>query len=107
MSISGATMAIARAQLADRIDLLAREVSHLSIGRVAYAVDDLRREARACRFDALAALASNLERDLATSGGTAVVMPYLAAMSDALDASPARAGTESSLLASVGLRLHG
>jgi len=101
------TMAIVRNQLSDRIDMLARELSHLTTSRIVHAVDDIRREARACQFDTLATLASGLERALATSGGDVVVLPYLEAMSDALDCTAVRPEVAASLLASVGLRLHG
>ena len=111
MGLSADTKAVVRAQLADRIDTLGRELSHLSPSRIAFAVDDIRREARAAQMEALALLASGLERAMATSGSNAVVMPYLEAMGDALegygesDSLPMAAQT--SLLASVGLRLHG
>lgn len=111
MSLRADAKAVVRAQLAVRIDTLGRELSHLSPSRIAFAVDDIRREARGARMDALATLASGLERAMATSGGNAVVMPYLEAMGDALegygtcDSLPAAA--QASLLASVGLRLHG
>jgi hypothetical protein len=99
------TRAMVRAQLADRIDLLGRELAHLTPSRVAFAVDDIRREARGHRMDAVATLASGLERAMATTGGTTVVIPYLEAMGDAL-ACDSEAAT-AALLASVSVRLHG
>jgi hypothetical protein len=111
MTLNADTRAVVRAQLAARIDTLGRELSHLSASRIAFAVDDIRRDARGAQMDALATLASGLERAMATSGGNAVVMPYLEAMSDALDgygkSAKLSAGAQASLLASVGLRLHG
>jgi len=111
MSLTADTRAVVRAQLAERIDTLGRELSHLSASRIAFAVDDIRREARGAQMDALATLASGLERAMATSGGNAVVMPYLEAMGDALESYGQSvrlsAATQASLLASVGLRLHG
>lgn len=103
------TRSFVRATLAARIDTLGREMSHLSTARIAFAVDDIRREAREARMDAVATLASGLERAIATSGGTAVVLPYLEAMGDALDYDEDGVAptAQSSLLASVGLRLHG
>jgi hypothetical protein len=101
------TMAVVKTQLADRIDILAREASHLTTSRIVHAVDDIRREARACRLDALATLASGLERALATSGGDAVVLPYLEAMSDALDCATMPKDVSAAFLASVGVRLYG
>ena len=107
MSIHAEAMISARAQLTTQIDTLGRELSHLSISRIAYAVDDIRRDARDNHFDTLATLASNLERALASSGGTMVVMPYLEAMGDALDDSAMQPHVAAALLASVGVRLHG
>lgn len=107
MGLNADTRAIVRAQLADRIDMLGREFSHLSQSRIAFAVDDIRRDARSAQLDTLAKLASGLERAMATSGGTAVIMPYLEAMGDALDCDSLPAAAQTSLLASVGVRLHG
>ncbi len=107
MGLNADTKAVVRAQIAARIDTLGRELSHLSPSRIAFAVDDIRRDARGAQMDALATLASGLERAMATSGGNAVVMPYLEAMGDALDCESLPAAAQASLLASVGLRLHG
>ncbi len=107
MGISADSIAMVRARLADRIDLLAREASHLSVSRIAYAVDDIRREARASKLETLASLASGLERALATSDGTAALLPYLEAMSESLDVGAATGGYQPALLAAVGIRLHG
>jgi hypothetical protein len=115
MTCNADTKAIVCARLAARIDTLGRELSHLSPSRIAFAVDDIRREARVAQLEALAVLASGLERAMATSGGNAVVMPYLDAMGDVLEAygvrygksEPLPAAAQAALLASVGLRLHG
>lgn len=107
MTITSEALTTARAKLATRIDTLGRELSHMSISRVAYAVDDIRRDARDSHFDTVATLASNLERALASSGGTMVVMPYLEAMGDALDDNAMQPHVAAALLASVGVRLHG
>ena len=107
MGLNADTKAVVRAQLADRIDMLGREFSHLSQSRIAFAVDDIRRDARSAQLETLATLASGLERAMATSGGTAVIMPYLEAMGDALDCDSLPAAAQASLLASVGVRLHG
>jgi hypothetical protein len=107
MSLNADTKAVVRAQLADRIDMLGRELSHLSQSRIAFAVDDIRRDARSARLDTLATLASRLERAMATSGGAAIVLPYLEAMGDALDCESLPPAAQASLLASVSVRLHG
>lgn len=106
MPISTETRAMVRATLASRIDMLGRELSHLSPVRIAFAVDDIRREAQHCRFDAVARLASGLEREMA-SAGTTVVLPYLEAMGDALDCDTLPPAHQTALLASVGVRLYG
>jgi hypothetical protein len=107
MSIGTDTQAVVRAQIADRIDMIGREVAHLSTGRIALLVDDIRRDARSARLDTLAILASGLERAIATSAGAVVVLPWLEAMGDALDGEALPASAQASLLASVGVRLHG
>ena len=109
MGICNDTRVMARTALADRIDMLGRELSHLSHSRIAFAVDDIRREARRSRFETLALLASGLERAMASSGGATIVLPYLEAMGDALACEEATVppAQQAALLASVGIRLHG
>ena len=109
MGIRTDTRAIVRTALADRIDMLGRELSHLTHARIAFAVDDIRREAHRSRFETLALLASGLERAMATSGGTTIVLPYLEAMSAALACEEVTVppAHQAALLASVGIRLHG
>jgi len=85
MGLNADTKAIVCAQLAARIDSLGRELSHLSPSRIAFAVDDIRRQARGAQMETLASLASGLERAMTASAGNAVVMPYLDAMGDVLD----------------------
>lgn len=99
--------AMIRAALAEKVDTLARELPRLSAAHMAYAVDDIRREANGYRLDTLATLASRLERAIATSSSAAVILPYLEAMGDALDCDDAPPACQAALLASVSLRLHG
>lgn len=99
--------AVVRAALAEKVDMLARELPRLTPITVAYAVDDIRREARGCRLDTLAELASGLEREMGASPNVAVVLPYLEAMGDALECDELSPAVQAALLASVGLRLHG
>lgn len=99
--------AMVRAALADKVDTLARELPRLSPTHMAYAVDDIRREAHGYRLDTLATLASRLERAIATSSSAAVILPYLEAMGDALDCDDVPPARQAALLASVSLRLHG
>jgi len=99
--------AIVRADLCARIDRLAAELPHLKPGRLAFAVDDIRRAARDHGFYPVADLARGLESAIASSGGTTIVLPYLEAMSDAASCGQQGAETSRAYLASVGLRLHG
>jgi len=107
MSIAADTRSAMLAQLAGRIDTLGREAAHLPLARLAHAIDDIRRDARAARIDAIAALATGLEREMALGEGGAATLLYLEAMQDALDADPLPPAAQTALLASVGLRLHG
>lgn len=109
LRVCSETRAMVRADLADRIDQLGRDLSHLTPTRVAFAVDDIRRDARGAGMEVLATLASRLERRMATSDGTGSALPYLEAMSDAvaLGDTPIAPAQAAALLASVSVRLHG
>lgn len=106
MDSSAQSRAMVRAALADKVDMLARELPRLSPVHMAYAVDDIRREANGYRLDTLATLASKLERAIATSPSAAVVLPYLEAMGDALEYDEVSPDRQAALLASVSIRLH-
>ncbi|MES2288700.1 MAG: hypothetical protein V4530_03100 [Pseudomonadota bacterium] len=107
MDRNAESRAVARAALADKVDMLARELPRLSPVRIAYAVDDIRREACGYRMDTIAVLASRLEREMAGAVGVAAALPYLEAMGDALDCDDLAPARQAALLASVSLRLHG
>jgi hypothetical protein len=96
-----------KAGLCDRIDRLAMELPHMKPGALAFAVDDIRRIARANDLSAVAELARGLENAIAESSGATVVLPFLEAMSDAVSCDSMDPAIAQSFLASVGLRLHG
>lgn len=94
-----------KADLCGRIDRLAGELAHMTPSRLAFAVDDIRRTACDHDLRALAALARGLESAIAMSGGAAMVLPYLEAMSDAAGCDSVDPAIAASYLASVGVRL--
>ena len=94
-----------KSELCGRIDRLAAALPHLTPSRLAFAVDDIRRIARDHDLRALAALARGLESAIAMSGGAAMVLPYLEAMSDAAGCESIDPAITQSYLASVGVRL--
>lgn len=98
---------IVKAELCDRIDRIVRELPHMSAGTLAFAVDDIRRLARANRHDAVAELARGLEHAIAESSGATMIIPFLEAMSDAVGCESVDPAVAQSFLASVGLRIHG
>lgn len=97
----------AKQALAMRIDRIALELPHMSAATLAFAVDDIRRTAANHDLQPLAALARALENAIAESHGAAMVLPYLEAMSDAAACESVDPAIAASLLASIGLRLHG
>lgn len=75
-----------KADLGGRIDRLARELPHINASTLSAAVDDIHRVARNNDLLPLAELARDLENAIADSGGAAMVLPFLEAMGDAIDA---------------------
>lgn len=110
MNLQADARSIVRARLVGRIDTLRHTHPGLSRRRLAFAVDDIRREAGSVQMDAVVSLASGLQRATATPAGNAPLMPYLDAMLDALDGYSGcdrlSRDAEAALLATVGLRLH-
>ncbi len=96
-----------KVDLAMRIDRIASELPHMTTARLAFAIDDIRRTATNHDLRPLAALARGLENALAESHGTYAVLPYLEAMSDAVACESIDPAIAATLLASVGLRIHG
>lgn len=96
-----------RAALCERIDHIAVELPHMKPGSLACAVDDIRRIARNNDLCALEGLARDLENAMAESSGGAVVLPFLEAMSDAVDCDSLEPAMAQSPVASTGQHLHG
>jgi hypothetical protein len=107
MGLAAEAKLAVKANLHERIDRLAIELPHMKPGKLAFAVDDIRRVACANDLRAVAELARGLENAIAVSSGAACVLPFLEAMSDAVGCENADPAITQSLLASVGLRLHG
>ncbi len=93
--------------LSCRIDQIAMELPHITAARLVCAIDDIRRTAANHDLRPLAALARSLEHAIAESHGSAMVLPYLEAMSDAVSCDSIDPAVASSFLASVELRIHG
>lgn len=107
MGLGSEARAMVRADLGARIDRIAHELPHMTPGRLAFAVDDIRRIARDYGLCPLAEIARNLESAIAASAGGAMVLPFLEAMSDAVECDSADPAVAQSYLASVSVRLHG
>lgn len=95
----------ARARIGHDLDRLAEELPMLNVGRLACAVDDIRKSARAHHFGVVAELASGLERAMAKSASMFVVRPYLDAMRDAVECDSMDPAVAASYLASINVRL--
>lgn len=107
MGVGAEARQTVKAGLCERIDRLAMELPHMTPGKLAFAVDDIRRIARDNELRAVAELARGLENAIAESRGATFVLPFLEAMSDAVDCDSLDPAIAQSFLASVGLRLHG
>ncbi len=107
MGLGTDARAAVKAELANRIDRIAAELPHMTTATLAFAIDDIRRTAANHDLRPLAALARGLENALAEAHGSFVVLPYLEAMSDAVACESIDPAIAASLLASVGLRIHG
>jgi hypothetical protein len=107
MGINQDALMLVKAQLCDRIDQIASDLSRLSAGRLVQQIDDIRRTARDYGLVPVAEIAHSLESAMARSGGAITVMPYLEAMRDATGCESSDQATASAYLASVNQRLHG
>lgn len=96
-----------RAQLCDRIDMLAGQLAHMSPVQLAMQVDDVRRIAQQYGLRPLEDLACGLGSALSASGCSIVVMPFLESMRDAADCDRVDPATAQSYLAAVNQRLYG
>jgi len=91
--------------LCDRIDLLARELPHLSLGQLCTGVDDIRRTAAAYNIDPVAQLARGLETALARAGGLGMAIAWLDVMRDAATSGRMDRLASEAYLASLSIRL--
>jgi predicted transcriptional regulator len=98
---------VIKAELSRRIDSLAKALPHMTSISLASAVDDIRRIATNHDMNALAELSRGLENAISESSGATMVLPFLEAMSDAVDCESIDPAVAASFLASVSLRLHG
>lgn len=96
-----------RAQLCDRIDMLAAQFAHMSVAQLAMQVDDVRRIAHEYGLRPLEDLACGLGSALSSSGGSMIVMPFLESMRDAADCERVDPAAAQSYLAAVNQRLYG
>ncbi len=94
-----------RAELHERVALLANERGHLSLRQIVESVDAIRSTAQASGFGAVTCLAQQLESALARDVATPTLLCYLDAIDDAVRLEPMRAPAQTALLASVALRI--
>jgi hypothetical protein len=96
-----------RAKLCDRIDQIAHELPHLSLQKLAFAIDDVRRIARDHGLTPVVELARGLESALSTSHDQIMVLPYLDSMRDAVGCDRLDEATTQTYLAFVNQRQYG
>ena len=96
-----------RAKLCDRIDQIARELPYLSLHKLAFAVDDVRRIARDHGLTPLVELASGLESALSSSHDQIMVLPYLDSMRDAAGCEQLDEAATQSYLGLINQRQYG
>jgi len=107
MGVAIEAMMQVRGGLCDRIDRIAQELPHLSLGQLCNGVDDIRRTAIDYGLDPLAQLARGLESALAESGRGTMVLPWLDTMRDAVGCERLDADASSAYLAAINVRMAG
>jgi hypothetical protein len=107
MGIAYHALLQAKAQLCDRIDVLAEQLPHMSITQLAHQVDEIRRIAREYGLLPVEELARGLESALSASDCSIMVLPFLETMRDAVGCERADAAAAQSYLAAVNQRLYG
>jgi hypothetical protein len=107
MGVAVDTMMQVRGGLCDRIDRIARELPHLSLGQLCTGIDDIRRTALDYGLDPLAQLARGLESALADAGRGTMILPWLDTMRDAAGCERLDAEAGSIYLASLNIRMTG
>jgi hypothetical protein len=107
MGINQDALMIVRAQMIDRIDVLARAAGRVRSEQLMTQIDDIRSHARDCGMTVLAGLADQLQRGMGGARGSVTISAYVDAMRDAVRCDNADATMMASLHASVGQRLYG
>ncbi len=107
MGIAVEAMMQVRGGLCDRIDRIARELPHLTLGQLCSGIDDIRRTALDHGLDPLAQLARGLESALADSGRGALVLPWLDTMRDAAGCERLDNEAGAIYLAAINVRMAG
>ena len=96
-----------KARLCDRIDMMARELPHLSRHHLAHEVDDVRRIARDHGLTPVAELARGLESALCASQDHVMILPYLDSMRDAVGCDRVDDAATEAYMTQVNHRLYG
>lgn len=107
MGIAKDALMLVQAQLSERIDMLAAELSRLPLSRLAHEVDALRQVAEANGLASVVEIAHRLESELATSRSALIAGSFLEAMRDAVGCEPLDEGASRTYLAAINQRLYG
>lgn len=107
MGIAKDALMLVQAQMCERIDFLAAEMSRLSLSRLAHEVDALRQIAEANGLVPVVEIAHRLESELAASCGALMVGSFLEAMRDAVGCEPLDERATRTYLAAINQRLYG
>jgi hypothetical protein len=107
VTIATDALMMIKGQLCDRIDMIARELPHMSITGLMSEIDDIRRTASHHDLVPLAELAHGLESALASSRDRIMIMPYLDIMRDAIGCDRSNLAASQIYLTIVNQRLYG
>lgn len=105
MAIAAAAYQQIFSGLCERIDILARELPHLSLGQLCTGLDDIRRTAAAYDIQPVAQLARGLETVLARSDGQGMALAWLDTMRDAAASGRIDRAASETYLAALSIRL--
>jgi hypothetical protein len=107
MGIAYHALLQAKAQLCDRIDVLADQLQHMNATQLANQVDEVRRIAREYGLLPVEELARGLGSALSSSESSIMLLPFLETMRDAVGCERVDAAAAQSYLAAVNQRLYG
>lgn len=105
MAIANDTLLLIRSRLCDRIDGIAADLPGLSLDQLCANIDEIRRTARDYGLDPLVQLARGLETALADSGRSAMVLPWLDTMRDAVGCERLDPEASAAYLAAINVRM--